>query len=160
MPADYKYRDYRISSVFGAVDDRLAEELVAFWLRNKALRDREQAAERAQQVVLVARNAEGAIVGVSTVYPGRLNPDKRYYLYRMFIRPTDRIPGMMTSMTVATRDYLGGLKLEDKPGGIAIVAENPRIMRPGARRTLEKIGFACIGKTRWGYDVWTYEWED
>ncbi len=153
------YRDYRISTVYGRVDAELTQELVAFWLRNGALPNASRARQRAPQVVLVARNSEGRIVGVTTVYVAAPKGRGRYYIYRMFIQPTDRIYGMMISMVLSTRDYLQHLRTENKPCGLVHVSENRKLMRPGTRRLYEKHGYYCIGQTRRGFDVWISDFD-
>ena len=153
------YRDYRISSVYGRVDAELTDELVDFWLRNGALPDAQTARQRAPQVVFVARNTEGRIVGVTTVYVAAPKGRGRYYIYRMFIQPTDRVYGMMTFLTAKTRDHLGGLDIPEKPKGVVAVTENPKLMRPAARREFERTGFTHSGKTGRGFDIWISDFD-
>ena len=151
---EYSFSDYRITSVYGQVNSELAEELVAFWVHDQEILDLDTAKQRAPEVVFIARNTAGQIIGVSTVYISTLRRDERYYFYRMFIRPGDRVFGMMSFMTSKTRDYLCSFSISDKPNGVAFVSENPKLMRPGMRRELERLDFTCIGKTPDGFDVW------
>ncbi len=83
-----------------------------------------------------------------------LNPDQKYYAYRMFIQPADRVSGMMRFMERKTREHLRGLKIKDKPAGMSIVTQNIKLMGPGMRREFERAGYTCIGKTPRGFDLW------
>ncbi len=154
---EYTFSGYRIFCVYGKVDSGLARELVDFWIDNKAIQNPQRAKARVPQVALIARNSAGRLAGVSTVYISMLNRNQRYYFYRMFIQPTDRVSGMMRFMTLRTRDYLRGLKVEDKPQGMAIVTENRKLMDRGMRREFERAGFTCLGKTPKGFDLWISE---
>ena len=75
-----------IIPVWKKITPELEAELVDFWVDNKAIGDRAQAAERAKQVVCLVRSEDGKIVGVSTAHP-RIVPRLRQpmYYYRNFI---------------------------------------------------------------------------
>src|SRR5471030_3304168 len=100
------YQNYTFRSVYGQVDEALRTEIVAFWTRSHAITDIQEAWRRTREVVLVVRNPAGEIAGISSVVVCRLPENKRYYFYRMFIQPRDRIYGMMHAVTVATREFL------------------------------------------------------
>lgn len=157
---EYTYSSYRILCVYGQIDEELARELIDFWTRNKAIPNLRKARARVPQVVLIARNADGQLAGVSTVYRMTVNRDRQYYFYRMFIQPSDRVPGMMRFMTKRTFDYLRDLKVEDKPAGMAVVTENIKLMKRGIRREFERNGYTCLGKTRRGFDLWIHEFKE
>lgn len=74
--------------VWKNVGENLAAELVDFWVRNKAIVDADKACVRARQAVCVARDADGAVVGVGTaivqVLPRLRQP---LYYYRQFFAP-------------------------------------------------------------------------
>ena len=67
------------------VTPELADELVAFWLENKALGDEASARQRTEQAICVARDENGKLQGVSTgvirVLPRLRQP---MYYYRQF----------------------------------------------------------------------------
>ena len=77
-----------VEPVWRQVAPALAEELARFWLSHKAVADAERAAERAQQAVIVARDAEGTLCGVATAVV-RVLPRLRQplYYYRQFFAP-------------------------------------------------------------------------
>jgi len=151
----HRFHDYRIAAVYGTVDDATCGELARFWLAERAVPSEERARSRCGDVVLISRNPDGEIVGVSSVYRERFRgAGDVYWFYRMFIRAADRVPGMMRFMTALTRDHLRDLEAQDKPRGVIIVTENPKLMRRGTRRTLERIGFTYVGATAKGQDIW------
>ena len=74
-----------IVPVWKQVTPELADELVAFWLENKALVDEASARQRTEQAICVARDENGKLQGVSTgvirVLPRLRQP---MYYYRQF----------------------------------------------------------------------------
>ena len=81
-------RAITVESVWQRVTPALVEELTRFWLTHEAVADAERAAERAQQAVIVARDADGALCGVATAVV-RVLPRLRQpmYYYRQFFAP-------------------------------------------------------------------------
>ena len=83
-----------IIPVWKRVDPELAAEIARYWVDNGAMLDAEKAAERASEVVCIARD-KGRIVGLTTAYP-RIVPMLRqpmYYL-RMHIAQAARNEGL------------------------------------------------------------------
>lgn len=79
-----------ITPVWNQVGPELERELARFWIDHKAMLDESKAAERAAQVVCIARDG-AKLVGVSTAY-ARIAPMLRqpmYYL-RMYLSPEAR----------------------------------------------------------------------
>ena len=76
---EYSFSDYRITSVYGQVNSGLAEELVDFWVHDQKILDLDTAKQRAPEVVFIARNTAGQIIGVSTVYISTLGKGGRYF---------------------------------------------------------------------------------
>lgn len=72
--------------VWKNITPELEAELVDFWIDNKAIGDKKQAALRSKQVVCIVREDGGKIVGVSTAHP-RVIPRLRQpmFYYRNFI---------------------------------------------------------------------------
>lgn len=155
MPASF--RDYAIGSVYGGISEALAAELVAFWRDNAAIGDPSEAARRVAEVVCIARNAAGEIVGVNSVYVGAFgHPDQLYYFYRMFVRERDRVRGLGARMTTAAvaclRDFAA--RRGARVRGVVLVTENPKLMQRGARGLLTRLGWAYAGRGPLGRDVW------
>ena len=74
-----------IVPVWKQVTPELADELVAFWLENKALGDEASARQRTEQAICIARDKDDAICGVGTAVVKTL-PRLRQpmYSYRQF----------------------------------------------------------------------------
>lgn len=94
--------DVEIIPVWRQVTPALAEELMRFWLDHKAIANAEQAARRAQQAIVVARDAGGALCGVATAVV-RILPRLRQplYYYRQFFAP--KLRGRYQALTVFRR---------------------------------------------------------
>jgi hypothetical protein len=76
----------KVSQVWKKITPELEAELVKFWTSNKAIGQESDALKRARQVVCIARDEKGELVGASTAYP-RIVPRLRQpmYYYRNFI---------------------------------------------------------------------------
>lgn len=87
-PAMQEEGGIEVASVWRQVSPALVEELTRFWLEHNAIGNAEQAALRARQAVLVARDADGALCGVATAVV-RVLPRLRQplYYYRQFFAP-------------------------------------------------------------------------
>lgn len=94
--------DVSIVPVWREVTPALVEELSRFWLEHKAIGGAEQAVRRAQQAVVVARDADGALCGVATAVV-RVLPRLRQpmYYYRQFFAP--KLRGRFHALTVFRR---------------------------------------------------------
>lgn len=79
-----------IIPVWKNITPEIETALVDFWIDNKAMADRKQAAERVKQVVCIAKDGD-KIVGASTAHP-RVIPRLRQpmYYYRNFIAESHR----------------------------------------------------------------------
>ena len=82
---------FETTDVWRRSTPELQAELVDFWTRHGALADPARAALRAKQAVVVARDADGRIVGVGTALL-RIIPRLRQptYYYRQFFAPEYR----------------------------------------------------------------------
>ena len=151
------YDKYGIHNVFGEKPTSLRAEIVEFWLRQGALQNEAAAWQRTKDVVLVVRNPESEVVGISTVYVADFRTrGNKYYFYRMFIGQGHRVPGMMRFVTLATLDVLKTRHKPGGPSGLLVVAENPKLTGPGVMRMAQRGGFTYAGKNQNGFDVWGF----
>ena len=153
--------NYSIATVSGLVSEELRHEAAAFWLHNGAIGNPDEARRRADELVCVARNRAGEIVGVNTAYVSNLRAvDDRYYFFRMFIRPSDRHLHLCCALT---RAALGALREGRHFGaavqGVAVVTENPKLRRASGRRLLTNLGWRPSGTDPRGLDLWTVEFD-
>lgn len=155
---------YTIDTVWETQTEELKEEIVDFWLRERALVGREQAQQRVSQVVLVARDGFGEIVGVCTAYP-RQNPQLRHvlYHYRTFVAAEHRKEMIGFRLIVAARDYFNGRFLQGHDPhiiGMIIEIENPGIRNKFTRAIWAQTGFVFIGYNHRGEHVRVFYFDD
>lgn len=154
MKTEWDYGKYRIVFVYNRITPGLQAKIIDFWRANNALPPSEVPERRVRQVVLVAFDEYGGVVGLNTVYPGRLVPDgPLFFFYRQFIQAPDRVFGMMRFMTMKSWKVLRELEMPDKPCGIVIITENPKLMRRGMAALFKSWGWQCIGKTPEQLDI-------
>jgi hypothetical protein len=157
--ATLEFQGYRLVNIFDEPGHPLRDAVVRFWTGEGILTS-EQAHQRASDLVYVALDQHENVAGVSTVYIDDFRgPGERYYFYRLFIRPGDRVYGMMKYMTAVTRDYLRDRPGADKPLGVVVITENRKLMRPGIKREFRRIDFRSAGKTPQGLDIWISEFQ-
>jgi hypothetical protein len=81
---------FALESPWRHVDDDLADEIVAFWRRHRALPRNVDPHQRARQACALAR-IDGVLAGLSTAYAELYPPlARRFYFYRMFVDPALR----------------------------------------------------------------------
>lgn len=153
--------EHSITPVFGVVTEELRREAVAFWLHHGAIGNQVEAKQRAEQLLCVARNVHGEIVGVNTAYLGRLaGREGRYFFCRMFIRPRSRVLQLAYALARAGIDTLREYgHREAGIRGAAVVAENPKFQRAGGRRYLHNMGWRPAGRDPRGLELWTIEFQ-
>jgi len=156
--ASSHFRNYRLEPVFHAGSPEQRAEAVAFWLALGAIAHRQEAERRAFELVYLVRRGDGALAGMSTAGVQTGADGRTYYAYRMFLRPEDRVPYLMRAVTDASRDLLREFA-EPKPAGMLIVAENPKLMRPGLQRWACRHGYHYRGQTPRGLDLWLAPFE-
>ncbi len=132
-----------IVPVWKALTPELSAELVAFWRDHNAIRNAEEAGRRCEQVVCIARDAEGALCGVATaivkVLPRLRQP---MYYYRQFFAPVLR--GQHHELAFFQRakqilqDYNTGL---DRPESLGILLEIENAKIAAAYRRAHEPGF-------------------
>lgn len=159
-PPRVYFRDYRLEPVFQATSQEQRLEAVAFWLAQGAIAQRQEAERRAFELVYLVRRPDGNLAGMSSVARQVAADGRRFFVYRMFLRPEDRAPYLMRAVTNASRDLLRDADApEAKPAGMLIVAENPKLMRVGIRRWARRHGYQYRGQTPRGLDLWLAPFE-
>ena len=153
------FHGYSLISVYRSINVKLGNEIIDFWRCNNAIGDLTEAQRRVADVVYIIRAPDNSLAGISSVYIADVNPNEPYYFYRMFIQPNYRRPGMMRKVTEVTGSYLKALDLFNKPAGLVIVTENPKLMRPGMRRVITRLGYEYMGKTKQNLDLWKSDFQ-
>ena len=153
------YYGYTLTPLYRSIDEALAEEIMAMWQRNGVIDDVAERRRRVAEVAMGVRAPGGELVGVSTVYPGRIGQRGPFYFYRMYIEPGHRRTRMMLRVALATRELLRNLEGELRLPGMVIVTENPKLMRRGAQRLFQRNGCRHLGRTPQRQDVWLTAFE-
>ena len=152
----------KVTQVWKKVTPELEAELVKFWIDNKAIGDEKDAAKRAKQVVCIARDDKGALVGASTAHP-RIVPRLRQpmYYYRNFIAEAARggklAPEFLEQSKQALQAYNLGLS---KPLCLGVIIELENKGLAQYRNEAQwKEGFTFIGYSPKGLTlrVWYFE---
>jgi len=150
-------KKHRIVWVWGQITPQLRSELIAFWGETGALTDPCEAWRRTFEVASVVRNADGRIVGVSSVYcaysPGA---GALYWFYRTFIREDSRDVGLAPRLFAHTYEQLALAYADEAqaPVGMMIVVENPKLETAAGIRVIQRAGFQHLGIDENGQSVW------
>lgn len=156
MPEVVVFGDYRLVPVYGSTTEKNRQDIIQMWRANRAFRDTRlvDIDERVRQVAYMVLNAQDEVVGVSTVYVAPFPRDgQSYFFYRMYIRPRDRVYGLMKLMTNRTWSLLQGSPERGNAKGVIIVTDNRKLMRPGLRRMFERSNWEFLGRTPEGKDI-------
>jgi hypothetical protein len=145
-PVDVSH-GFQVRWVFGGVTEALRNQLIAFWLREGALSNPDEAWARSFEVACVLQeNENDHIAGVCTVAI-RMDPHHRSYGFvRMFSRPGSRLIGL--KVCLIERMIEGFTKLAHEPGAphrLVLTIENRKLERRAAQRILGRLGFVHIG---------------
>lgn len=154
-PDPVLFKGYRLTNVYGRLGTEATEEVVRMWLKAGVLNEVE-ARRRCQEVVYTLHDPENSLVGVNTVYIADfITPGQPYYFYRTFIRDADRgVSGLPRTMLSLALAFLKLYPHPRRPAGLAIVTENPKLMRRGAMAILTALGLHRLGRNPRGNDVW------
>jgi hypothetical protein len=130
-------------------------EAIAFWFDHRAVSESCIAERRSHELVYMARSPDGRLAGLTTVSLGRRTQDGRnIYDFRIFVAPTDRVPYLARELTNRSRDLLRDDSRTTPAAGMRLVADHPKLARPGIRRYLERHGYVHRGQNRHGRDLW------
>ena len=148
-PSAKKHEDFQVLWVFGAISAPLRQQIVAFWLREGAIANADEAWRRCGEVACLLREAEsGRIAGVCTVAI-RLDDDGHSYGYvRIFIRPASRLAGL--NVRLMQKMIKGFEDLAREPGAprrLLATIENRKLERRAIQKILARLGFVHAGRT-------------
>lgn len=155
-----RFGAYRIENVHLRTSSEQRQEIVQFWLRERAIPTLPEAVRRAHEVCLLVRRDDGTgvLAGVSTVGRMRTRSGLIYWVFRMFLRKPDRVPRLSLAVANATCAHLRlRARREGDAAGMLIVTENVKLMRPGARMLFQRQGCRYVGRNARGQDVWVVD---
>lgn len=149
------FHGYPLIPVYRKVTAEQRNEAIRLWLDQGGLTELCVAERRSHGLVYLARDPDGALAGLSSVGLGRRNADGRtVYDLHVFISPLHRVPYLVRELTRRTHDLLKADSRRHPASGIRLTADNPKLMRPGIRRYLERHGFQARGTDQRGVDRW------
>ena len=150
----FAFKGCRLTNVYGRIRPEQADEVIRLWRSNGVVAPAE-AARRCREVVFTIHNEAGDLIGVNTVYVAdfrRLGTP--YYFYRTFIRASDRGVSGLPELTLRlTCEFLRGHPHPQRPAGVIIETENPKLMRRAQSAKLARLGFRKLGTNQRGQDV-------
>ena len=138
---------FEVRWVFGNISSALREQLVAFWLREGALTNEDEAWRRAWEVAsILQEQATGSIAGVCTVALRLDDQGRTYGFVRIFIRPSSRQLGLnMRLMESMIEGFVDLARERGAPTRLVATIENQKIERRAAQRLMAKLGFVHVG---------------
>jgi hypothetical protein len=140
---------YQYQNVWKKLTPELITEITAFWASEKALPETAQATRRAEHAVVLMRDENNAIAGVSTAMV-KLVPRLRQplYHYHSFCsaqhRSTDTIQGLLQASQNALHEFNKGLEKHHAIGMI-IEVDNKNIQSIFTEASCSKTGFNFMG---------------
>lgn len=163
MPAQSEsgcFGAYRLDIVHLATTSELRQEIVQFWLRERAIAALPEAVRRAHEVCLTVRrnDAPASLAGVSTVGRMRTRTGQIYWVFRMYLSKVDRVPQLSLAVAKVTCAHLQRRALRERDAaGMLIVTENAKLMRRGAQALFRRQGCRYVGRNVNGHDVWVMD---
>ena len=156
--------NYQLEGVWPTPSESVREEVVNFWLAELPSSELAATQERAHQLLVVARDPDGKIAGVSTalrMHVVQLGFD--CFFYRTFIGQSHRVRGVRSTglgWKILHKSYRllnERFQQGDDPGVLGLYAEmeNPSIMKCRNEAVWQEDGmnFVYIGKTQSGRHV-------
>lgn len=159
---DSAERDIRFEVVWKKQVPSLKEDIMAFWKRNAPELGQHTLEERIDQCAIAVRTPENELIGISTafdVYVERLK--HRFYAVRLMLDEKHRIPGLMSTLMVKTRDHLESIHKTDPPPagecvGLITIVENQRLQKYRNEAVWPASGMVYIGNTPKGFPIRIY----
>lgn len=137
-----------IEIVWKKVDDAIAKQVIEYW---KDAGFGTVPDERAQQIVVIARNENSKIMGISTTASVFVPSFKnKMYVFRASLHPEFRMPGLLEYITTESLKHLEATYKDNDPECIGVLAkiESPQLKKHRtihARTGLNFVGFAEDG---------------
>lgn len=148
---------HKIEVVWKKLTPELEQEIINFWVSEKALPSAAMAAQRVKQSVCIARTDEGKLISVCTVQPklvARLR--QLLYNYRTFIgaehRNSKLVYPMMLTARLALQEYNHSLP-QPECIGILIEFENKGLGQAWRRATNDDSKLNFFGYSQKGFEM-------
>ena len=140
--------NYHIEFVFEQLTDDQKKEIIGFWLAEKALTE-EKAKERVSQVALLARDMNGKIVGISTIFKRLYEPiGKTFWVFRGFVSKDFRRHGVVLDLLKSAQSNFNERFNNDQDSdviGMMLKVQNPNLMQGLYQAVTPRTGFVYVG---------------
>jgi hypothetical protein len=161
---------YQLESVWPSPSESNRDDVVSFWMTELPSSELTATRERAHQLLVVARDPDGNVAGVSTAL--RMHVVQlgfECFFYRTFVGQTHRVRGVRSTelgwkiLHESYRLLNERFQQGDDPGVLGLYAEmeNPSIMKCRNETVWQEDGmnFVFIGKTQGGRHirVWYFD---
>ncbi len=148
---------------WGELTSADSDDIVAFWVREKALPSEQLARQRVSQVVMFARDGDGEVAAVCTALPQ--NPPQLgqpVYFYRSFVAPDYRKTLLVYRLLKkAVRLLEEDARKHEWPCiGVLLELENQRFFEKGRMPVWPGIDFVYIGKSPRGLECRVHWFRD
>jgi hypothetical protein len=132
------------------------------WKKNSVNFPEDQVNVRLNELVFAVRAEDGKVVGVSTARKAYISQLKNHlYSFRCFLDQDYRIPGLMSTITLKTRDWLEEIyqtdgSEKDRCIGMITLVENERIMKFRNEAIWSASKMVYIGNSPKGFHIRAY----
>lgn len=149
-------KDYTFSIIDGRLDQATKAELVDIWAGFGGL-TQDEAVRRLAEVILLAKNTEGRVVGIATAVKTFVPQlQNNLYIYRCLIIPEFRAPGLDVKMIMEAKQGLERVARQDKDKpcvGILVVVQNEILKEQWRQSVWRGPDLIYIGNTPKGYPM-------
>jgi hypothetical protein len=133
-----------------------AEAVLAFWKRENAIDNENNARGRLKEIVLHARAENDEIAGVCTAVPVTLPKlGQPMYYYRCFVGSKWRTTRLVFNLIKRAFELLEGHAVRNAYPclGVVIELENQRFAEAGREAVWPDIGFVYVGRSQRGFEL-------
>lgn len=143
--------NFKYQLIWQNINDELKEEITDFWIQEGAMADKSSAAARLPQVAFLAREENGAIAAVSSLYE-QYNEQLRnhFYYMRAFVPPRFQDSAIGQQLIVHIRDHLNAAFIagaQRKNIGLMMDVQDPIQQQKYNDAIWPLSGMVYVGKT-------------
>jgi hypothetical protein len=136
---------------------QIKKQAIAIWRQSPVI-DPASMEDRARQIVFVAKNDRGQVVGITTAYKAYVKQMQNFfYMYRCLVVHEYSTPGLETKLTILTRDFLESVYRSEKDHiiGLMAIVQHPKLKEIG-KAIWPSTKLTYIGNTSEGHHIRVY----
>jgi hypothetical protein len=146
--------NFRYQCVWQTKDEALKQEITAFWIKEGAMANSAAAAQRLPQVIFLAREENGTIAAVSSIYEQYNEQLKNsFYYMRTFIPTRFQETNIAPQLIIHIRDYLNESFVsgsQRKNIGLILEVQDPVLQKKHNDAIWPESGMVYVGKNAQG----------